>query len=66
MAVSGQRHALGVLPPGKTPGTNFTGGWVSPRAGLDGCENSRPHRDSIPVRTARNESLRRLRYPGTI
>jgi len=26
----------------KRPGTNFTGGWVSPRAGLDGCGKSRP------------------------
>jgi hypothetical protein len=55
MAVSGQRHAPAVLPPGKTPGTHFTGGWVGFRAGLDGCEKSRPYRDSIPVRTARNE-----------
>jgi hypothetical protein len=30
------------------PGTHYTGGWVSPRSGLDVCENSRPHRDSIP------------------
>ena len=34
----GQRHAAAAL-----------GGWVSPRAGLDGCGKSRPHRDSIPV-----------------
>ena len=25
-----------------------TGGWVGPRAGLDRCEKSHPHRDSIP------------------
>ena len=31
------------------PGTNYTGGWVGPRAGLDGCGKSRPpRRDSIP------------------
>ena len=30
-----QRYALGVLPPVKRPGTHYTGGWVSPRAGLD-------------------------------
>ena len=29
------------------PGSHCTGGWVGLRAGLDGCENSRPHRDSI-------------------
>ena len=25
------------LPLGKRPGTHCTGGWVGPRAGLDGC-----------------------------
>ena len=29
------------LPPGKT-GTHFTGGWVGPRAGLDGRKISSP------------------------
>ena len=27
------------------PGTHCTGGWVGPRAGLDRCVKSRPHRD---------------------
>jgi hypothetical protein len=30
------------------PGTHCTGGWVGPRAVLDVCEKSHPHRDSIP------------------
>jgi hypothetical protein len=30
------------------PGTHCIGGWVGPRAGLDGYAKSRPHRDSIP------------------
>jgi hypothetical protein len=30
------------------PGTHCTGGWVGPRTGLDVCERSRLHRDSIP------------------
>jgi hypothetical protein len=30
------------------PGTHCTGGWVGPRACLDMCEKSHPHRDSIP------------------
>ena len=30
------------------PGTHLIGGWVDPRARLDGCVKSRPHRDSIP------------------
>jgi hypothetical protein len=46
--VGGQRHAPADLPPGKRPGTHCIGGWVGPRAGLDGCRKSRSHRDSIP------------------
>jgi hypothetical protein len=37
-----QRHDPAALPPGKRPDTHFIGGWVGPRAGLDGCEKSRP------------------------
>jgi hypothetical protein len=36
------------LYPRERPGTHCTGGWVGPRTGLDGCEKSRPHWDSIP------------------
>ena len=36
------------LYPRERPGTHCTGGWVGPRAGLDGCGKSRPHRYSIP------------------
>jgi len=35
MGVSGQQHAPATLYPWERPGTNFTGGWVGPRAGLD-------------------------------
>ena len=35
----GQRHAPAALYPRERPGT---GGWVSPRAGLDRCGKSRP------------------------
>jgi hypothetical protein len=48
MRVGGQRLAPAALPPGNRPGTHCTGGWVGPRAGLDGCGISRLHRDSIP------------------
>jgi hypothetical protein len=48
MRVGGELHTPAALPPGKRPGTLCIGGWVGPRAGLDGCEISRPHRDSIP------------------
>jgi len=37
----------GLLPQG-WPYTRWIGGWVSPRAGMDGCGKYRLHRDSIP------------------
>ena len=43
-----QRHAPARFTPGKRPGTNYTGGWVGPKAGLDRCGESRAYRDSIP------------------
>jgi len=39
-----QRHAP-PLYPRERPGTYYIGGWVGPRAGLDECRISRPHRD---------------------
>jgi len=42
MGVGGQHHASAALPPGERSGNHCTGGWVGPRAGLDGCGNSRP------------------------
>jgi hypothetical protein len=36
------------LYPRERPGNHCTGSWVCLRAGLDVCEKSRPHRDSIP------------------
>jgi hypothetical protein len=41
MRVGVQRHAPAALPPGKRPVTPCIGGWVSPRAGLNGCGISR-------------------------
>ena len=61
--VSGQQHAPAALYPRERPGTNFTGGWVGHRAGLDGGK-SRPRRDSIPDRPAHSQSLYRLSYPA--
>ena len=34
--VSGQQHAPTALYPRERPSTHHTGGWVGPRAGLDG------------------------------
>ena len=42
MGMGGQRHAPAALLPGKKPGTYCIGGWVGPRASLDGCGKSRP------------------------
>jgi len=47
------------------PGTHFTGGWMGPRASVDG-RKSRPHRDSIPDRPARSQALYRLSYAAHI
>ena len=47
MGVGGQCHALAALPRERAS-THCTGGWVSPRASLDGCGKSRPHQDLIP------------------
>jgi hypothetical protein len=56
MGVGGQCHASTALPR-QRPSTHCIGGWLGPRAGLDGCGKSHPHRDSIPgpssMRTAR-------------
>ena len=41
MGLGGQFHAPAALPPGNRPGTHCMGGWVGPRAVLDGCGNSR-------------------------
>ena len=60
-ALEGQQHAPAALYPRERPGTHFTGGWVGPRAGLDGREIS-PHRDSIPDRQACCQLLYRLSY----
>ena len=40
--VSGQQHAPAALYHRERPGTHFTGGWVGPRAGLDGRKISSP------------------------
>jgi len=40
--VSGQQHASAALYTRERTGTHFTGGWVGPRAGLDGRNISPP------------------------
>jgi hypothetical protein len=43
--VRGQRHAPAAIYLRERPGTHCTGGWMDPKAGLDRCGKSRPHRD---------------------
>jgi len=52
--VSGQQHAPAAPYPRRKPGTHCTGGWVSPRACLDGRKISSRDRDSIPGHPARS------------
>jgi hypothetical protein len=48
MGVGGQRHAPAALPPCWRPGTHCMGGWVGPRAGLDGC-GKYPKEPAVPI-----------------
>ena len=48
LEVGGQRHAPAALLQGNRPGTHCIRGWVGRKAGLDGCEKSHIHGDSIP------------------
>jgi hypothetical protein len=40
--VSGQQRAPAARYPRERPGTHYTGGWVGPRAGLEGRKISSP------------------------
>jgi len=55
--VVGQRHAPAALPPGKRRGTLCIGGWVGPRAGLDGRGKLALIRIRSSGLPARSESL---------
>ena len=50
MEMCDQTHAPAALPPGKSPDTHRTGGWVGTRARLDGCEKSFPTEIRFPDR----------------
>jgi hypothetical protein len=47
VVVGGHFQTPAALFPKKRSGTHFTGGWVRPRATLEGCEKSRLHQDLI-------------------
>jgi hypothetical protein len=46
--VGGQSQAPSTLPPRKRPGIHCIGGWVGPRADLDGYGKSRPTKGFDP------------------
>jgi len=62
--VGGHSHVPAALPREKTLVPIVLGGWVGPRVGLVGWEDSRPHRDSIPGPSSHSESLYRPCYPS--
>ena len=64
--LGGQRHAGTALRPGKTPGTFLKGGFLGPRADVDGCGEFTPTEIQSPDRPGRSESLYILRYPGPL
>jgi len=60
MGVGGQRHVPAALPLGMRPGTHCIGGWMGPRAGLDGCGKYRPPPEFDP----RTVQILASRYTG--
>ena len=64
--MGGQRQAPAALLPGKRPDTNSIGGWVGPKAGLDGSEKLVLTGIRSPDRPAHIESLYRLSYRGPL
>jgi hypothetical protein len=64
MELGDQRNPHADLQLGNRIGTHCIGGWVSTRAGVDGCGNSRLAGVRLPEGTALIGSLYRLSYPG--
>jgi len=52
--------------PQERQGTHCTGGWVNPRAGLDGAEYLATIGIRFPDRPARSESVNQLSYPAPV
>ena len=47
-------------------GTHCIGGWVGPKASLEGAENLTPNGIQSPDRPAHSKSLYQLSYPGPL
>jgi len=59
MEASGQFHAPAALPPGKSPGTYYTEGWVGPGDSLNAASKTkipRRRRESNPDHPARSST----------
>ena len=52
------------LYPRERPGTHCIGGWLEPRAGVEGAENVATTGIRTPDRPFRSQSLYRLSYRG--
>ena len=65
MGVGGQPHAPAASTPGKDPVPILQEAGCAPEPVWTGGK-SRPHRDSIPDRPARSQSLYQLSYPGPL
>ena len=59
------RHAPAALFPENRHSSHCTGGWMGPRAGLEGTEILAPTVIRSPDRPIGNKSLYRLRYSDT-
>ena len=64
MRVGVYRHAPAALPPGRRPGTHCIGGWVGPRADLDGCGNCSPDRPAQDKQIQNNNMGAKYRARG--
>ena len=64
--VRAQRHASAALHPRERPGTHCTGGWMGPRAGLDGGKSRPPTGIRSPDRPARSSVAIPTELPGPL
>jgi hypothetical protein len=68
--VSGQLHVPAALPPGKSPGTHWTAGWLDPQSGSGKREEETVLTLGLELRPFgrpdRSQSLCRLRHPGSL
>ena len=64
--MGGQCNAMAALRPGEKPGTPCIGGWVDPRASMDGCRKSRSPLGFDPWTAQPVENRYTDHYPGQL